>query len=107
MVGIFDPACELLPPMDEGTILVYCCPSTFSLTYSSLPKVNVQYIHTVCGCGGGGGVLSCVADHILQEFNTLFLTRFITYKSATQPQAKIISKDNSGIVVFKVPSSML
>jgi hypothetical protein len=28
MVCIFDPACELLPPMDEGTILVYCCPST-------------------------------------------------------------------------------
>jgi hypothetical protein len=23
MVCIFDPACELLPPLDEGTILVY------------------------------------------------------------------------------------
>jgi hypothetical protein len=51
MVGIFDLACELLPPMDEGTILVYnnnvyYCPSTFSLTSpapSSLPKINVQY----------------------------------------------------------------
>jgi hypothetical protein len=31
MVAYFDPTCELLPPMDEGTILVYCCPSTFSL----------------------------------------------------------------------------
>ncbi len=38
MVGIFDPACEMLPPMDEGTILVYCCPSTFSLT--SPPFLN-------------------------------------------------------------------
>ncbi len=28
VVCIFDPACELLPLMDEGTILVYCCPST-------------------------------------------------------------------------------
>jgi hypothetical protein len=24
MFGFFDPACELLPPLDEGTILVYC-----------------------------------------------------------------------------------
>jgi hypothetical protein len=54
MIGIFDPACELLPPMDEGTKLVYCCPSTFSVT-SPLPKLNVQYIQTVCGCDGGGG----------------------------------------------------
>jgi hypothetical protein len=38
--------------------------------------------------GRGGGVLSCVADHILQEFNTLFLTRFRTYKIAVQPQTK-------------------
>jgi hypothetical protein len=28
VVCIFDPGLELLPPMDEGTILVYCCPST-------------------------------------------------------------------------------
>jgi hypothetical protein len=30
-------------------------------------------------------VLSCVGDHILQEFNTLFLTRFRTYKFALPP----------------------
>jgi hypothetical protein len=30
----------------------------------------------------------CVVD-ILQEFNTLFLTRFGTYKIATPPQTKI------------------
>jgi hypothetical protein len=92
MVGIFDPACELLPSMDEGTILVYCCPSTFSLTFPPPPKLNVQYIQTVCGCGGGG--LSCVVDHILQEFYTLFLTRFRTYKIASQPQTKITSIDD-------------
>jgi hypothetical protein len=28
-------------------------------------------------------VLSCVGDHILQDFNTLFLTRFRIYKIAT------------------------
>ncbi len=38
--------------------------------------------------GGGGGVLSCVGDHILQEFNTLFLTRFRTYKIARPPKQK-------------------
>ncbi len=33
-------------------------------------------------------MLSCVVDHILQEFSTLFLTRFRTYKIATTPQTK-------------------
>jgi hypothetical protein len=28
VVCIFDPGCELLPPMDVGTILLNCCPST-------------------------------------------------------------------------------
>ncbi len=35
----------------------------------------------------GGRVLSCVVGHILQE-DSLFLTRFRTYKSATPPQTK-------------------
>ncbi len=80
----------------HGTILVYSCPSTFSLT-SPLPplsKVNVQYIQTMCGCWGGGGGLSCVVYHILQEFNTLFMTRFRNYKIATPPQSKMTSKDD-------------
>jgi hypothetical protein len=41
-----------------------------------------------------GWVLSCVVEHILQEFNNLFLTRFRTYKIATPPQTKMISKDD-------------
>jgi hypothetical protein len=43
------------------TCVVYFCPSTFSLTSppSPLPKLNEQYIQTVCGCGGGGGVELC------------------------------------------------
>jgi hypothetical protein len=36
----------------------------------------------------GVGVLSCVVDHILQESNTLFLTRFRTYKIATPTETK-------------------
>ncbi len=69
-----------------STPLVNCCLSTFSLsslTPPPLPKVNEQYIQAV-----GGGVLSCVVDHNLQEFNTLFLTRFRTYKIATPHQKK-------------------
>jgi hypothetical protein len=38
--------------------------------------------------GGGGWVLSVVGDHILQEFNTLYLTRFRTYKIVKPPQTK-------------------
>ncbi len=33
-----------------------------------------------CVAGRVWGVLSCVGDHILQEFNTLLLTRFRTFK---------------------------
>jgi hypothetical protein len=37
-----------------STPLVYCCPSTFSLTFP-LPKVNVQYIlYTDNQCWGSG-----------------------------------------------------
>ncbi len=80
--------------MDEGTILVYCCPSTFSLT--SLPPTLSKYsIYRQCvAVGLGVGVLSCFVDHILQEFNTLFLARFRTYITATAPQTKMTSKDD-------------
>jgi hypothetical protein len=92
MVGIFDPACELLPPWTKELCLFTVAP-LFSLSDLTppLPKVNVQYIQTVCGCGG---VLSCVVDHILPEFYTLFLTRFRTFKIATPPQTKMASKDD-------------
>jgi hypothetical protein len=52
-----------------------------------LPKVRVQYIQTMCGWDGLG-VLSCVGDHILQEFNTLFLTKFSAYKFLYHPKQK-------------------
>jgi hypothetical protein len=71
--GLRNYTCALLP-----LYLVYFPPP--------LPKVNVKYIQTVWGGGGGvggWGVLSCVVGRILQEFNTLFLTRFRTYKIAT------------------------
>jgi hypothetical protein len=55
------------------------------------PKSKYSTVYQpVCGSEGvgGGGVLSFVGDHILQEFNTLFLTRFRTYTIALPPQKK-------------------
>ncbi len=81
-----------------STPLVDFCPSTFSLTSPTnlppIPKVNMQYIQTVCGCGMGGGVLICVVDHILQEFNILFLTRFQTLQNCYTTPYKNTSKDD-------------
>jgi hypothetical protein len=89
--------------MDEGTILVYCCPSTFSMTSPHPPELYVQYVQYVTvGGGGGGGVLNCAVDHILQKFYTLFLTIFRTNKIASPPQKKITSKDDiKGLVSLK------
>ncbi len=73
-----------------STPLVNCWPYLLSDLPHPFPllKVNLQYVQTVFGCGEGRGVLSCVVDHILQEFNILFLTRLRTYKIATPPQTK-------------------
>jgi hypothetical protein len=60
---------------------------------STLPPVppsfcqSIEYTDTMW-LGRGGGVLSPVGDHILQEFNILYLTRFRTYKIARPPQTK-------------------
>jgi hypothetical protein len=88
MVGIFDPACEQMPTMDEVIIPVYCCPSTFSLTSPPSQTKFTVYSDNVWLWGGGGEVLSFAVDHILQEFYTLLLTRFRTYKIASPPQSK-------------------
>jgi hypothetical protein len=75
-IGLFDLSCKLLP--------LYFL--------SDLPHPSplpLQYLQTVSGCGKGvGRVLSYVVDHIWQEFNTVFLTRFRTYKISTPPQTK-------------------
>jgi hypothetical protein len=62
------------------------CP--FNLLSGSPPPPSlcqVPYIQTV---SGWEGVLSPVGDHSLQEFNTLCLTRFRTYKIAGPPPNK-------------------
>ncbi len=46
--------------------------------------------------------MNCTVDHILQEFYTLFLTRFRTYKIVSSPQTKMTSKDDiKGLVSLK------
>ncbi len=66
MVGIFEPACELLPPWTKELYLCTVAPlhSLWPPPPSPLPKLNVQY--SICrqcvsvegggGRGGGGGV---------------------------------------------------
>ncbi len=89
--------------------LVNCWPSTFSDLPHPSPFSRCQRtVYTdsaVCGCGGG--VLSCVVDHIMQEFNTLFLTRFRTYKIATPIQTKHQQRQHLVIGVFIVPLSLV
>ncbi len=106
MVCIFDPACELLPPLDEGTILVYSTVAPLLYLLSDLPPPPLSqctgYTDSVWLWGEGGGVLKCTVDHILQEFYSLFLTRFRTYKIASPPQTKMTSKDDiKGLVSLK------
>jgi hypothetical protein len=89
--------------MDQGTIWYLCTVAPLLYLLSNLllppPLPNVQYIQTVCDCGG---VLKCTVDQILQEFYTLFLSRFKTYKIALPPQAKMTSKDDiKGLVSLK------
>ncbi len=102
-----------------STQLVNCCPHgrrnytcvllplscTFSLTSSpSSPPFPMYSIYSTTDSVWlwGGGVLKCTVDHILQEFYTLFLTRFRTYKVASPPQTKMTSKDDiKGLVSLK------
>ncbi len=58
VVCIFNPACA---PMDEGTILVYVAPLLYLLSdlLPPPPLPNVQYMQTVCDCGGEVGLGGC------------------------------------------------
>ncbi len=95
VVCIFDPACEPLPPWTKELFVCTVAPLP-SLWRPPPPKLNVQYIQTMCVTvvNVGGGMLSCIVDHILQEFYTLFLTIFRTYKIASKPQTKMTCKDD-------------
>jgi hypothetical protein len=75
-----------------------CCPSNL-LSGSTLPPLPPSL---VCLCqstvytdivwlGGGGGcrVSNPVGDYFLQEFNTLYLNRYTTYKIARPPNKNL------------------
>ncbi len=60
MVCIFDPACELLPPWRKELYLCTVAPLLYLLSDllpppPPLSQCTVQYMGTVCDCGGGGG----------------------------------------------------
>ncbi len=93
MVGILDPACELLPPWTKELYLCTVAPLPSLWPPPPLPPSQTNctvYTDSVWLWGGmgGGGVLNCAVDHILQEFYTLLLTRFRTYKISLPPQTK-------------------
>jgi hypothetical protein len=102
MVWSFYPACELLPPWKKElyfTCVLLHLYSTFSLTSFPLPPFPMYSIYRQCVTVG---VLKCTVDHILQEFYTLFMTRFRTYKIASPPLTKMTSKDDiKGLVSLK------
>ncbi len=75
-----------------STPLVNCCPLP-SLSPPPPPLPPSQSLYRQC-VAVGGGVLRCVVDHILHEFNTLFLTRFRTYNIATTTPNKNTRKDD-------------
>jgi hypothetical protein len=89
--------------MDEGAIHNTCVLLPLYLLSDLPPSQTKCTVYTdSVWLGGGGGVLNCVVDHILQEFYTLFLTGFRTYKIASPPQTKMTSKDDiKGFVSLK------
>ncbi len=82
-------------------LLVYCCPSTVPSLWPPPPSPPSQctvYTDSVLLVGG----VEMYCGPYLQEFYTLFLTRFKTYKIASPPQTKMTSKDDiKGLVSLK------
>jgi hypothetical protein len=83
---------------------------TFSLSLVHLPPlplrfVKEQYLETMCGWEGVGVLLSPVGDHILQKFNTLYLTRFRNSKLPDHPKRKPRRVEGLGQIITcrKVP----
>jgi hypothetical protein len=81
MVCIFDPSCELLPPLAEGTILVYSTVAPLLYLLSDLlPPPPLPNVHYILGgdemyCGPySAGVLHSVSDQI-QNIQNCFTTR--------------------------------
>ncbi len=78
-VGIFDPASWT----DTSYLL-----SVSTLLPLSLFHVSKYSIYRQCVAGSGWGVFSPIGDHILWEYNTLYLNSLRTYKIARPPKQK-------------------
>ncbi len=93
--------------MEEGAILYLCAVAPLLYLLSDLlppppPFPMYSIYRQSVTVGGWWGVLKCTVDHILQEFYTLFLTRFRTYKITSPPLTKMTSKDDiKGLVSLK------
>ncbi len=78
--------------LEIQSVMLIFSPVTFSLVHlpphapPPFPVLKYSINCTDSVWLGGGGVLSCVGDHILQEFYTMYLTRLGTYKIALPPQ---------------------
>ncbi len=81
--------CVLLP--------LYC---TFSLTSSPLPPFPMYSIQTVCDCGGGGGMIICTVDNILQEHSVYDQIQNLQ-NCFTTPNKMTSEDDIKGLVSFK------
>ncbi len=77
------------PPMDKSTIKYLCTAAPLLYLLSDLlpppPLPNVHFLQTVCDLWGVVGGVEMYCGPYLQEFYTLFLTRFKTYKIASPP----------------------
>jgi hypothetical protein len=83
--------CELLPLLSRSPPPI-----------PPFPK-SKYVIYRQCVAGRGWRVLSYVGDHIQQEFNTLYLNRFRTYKIALHHKLKPIGDLRQINICFKVP----
>jgi hypothetical protein len=64
-------------------------PQTFSLVQLPPPLPVSEYsIYRQCVAGRGWGLLHPIGDHILWEFDTLYLNRIRTYQIDRPPQTK-------------------
>jgi hypothetical protein len=89
----FSQSCWYLRP----SFVSYCLSNLLSGSPAPPPPfLKSKYsMYRQCVAGSGWGVLSCVENHILQEFNILFLTRFRTYEIATTPPSKNLGGDGA------------